>query len=199
MHKLQDIGHPVLILVRGLPGSGKTYLTKELQTTIGEESVVMLDPDATDYLSQEYVAHTKALMAEGVDPELHAYRFLRSQAYAGIAARKIIIWNQPFTSLEIFNKMVGRLLDKASEHDTSLLILVVEVEIDPAMAKQRVDERKNTGGHGPSDTTFERFINNYESFASHGYTTVTVPGDGGVSASVSSVLEALQKLLHSKS
>lgn len=195
MDNLKNLTTPVALLIRGLPGSGKTYLAGEIKKAIGAEKVVMLDPDATDYQSQEYQDHVKTLTTENVDASLHAYRFLRGKAYAGIAEHKIIIWNQPFTNLEIFNKMAGRLRDQAAEHDTSLPILVVEIEIDSVMAKQRVDKRKNAGGHGPSDDTFERFARDYKSFASDGYCTVTTNGAGDISQSVQTVLAALEKLL----
>lgn len=185
--------HPVLILIRGLPGSGKTYIAFELEKAL-KQDVVMLDPDATDYESKEYAVHVKKQTKEGVDPKLHAYRFLRAQAYKGIEDHKIIMWNQPFTNLEIFNKMVGRLLDHAATHKTHLPILVVEVEVDHDIAKQRVMKRKQEGGHGPSDNTLNRFINDYKSFANDGYNTVTVYGNDDVAKSVSVVMKALQNL-----
>lgn len=194
MNKQQNRAYPTLILVRGLPGSGKSYLAIELQKLIGKEKVVMLDPDATDYDSTEYAEHVKAQTADGVDPKLHAYRFLRAKAHRGIASHKVIIWNQPFTNLEIFNKMVANLRAHAAEHDTYLPVLVVEVEIDHGIAKDRVAKRKQAGGHGPSDNTFTRFTNDYISFANHGYNTVTVDGKGDIATSVSLVMKALQDL-----
>ncbi len=185
--------YPVLIIIRGLPGSGKSYLAKALQKSI-EEPIVMLDPDATDYNSPEYKTHVKQQEAEGVDPKLHAYRFLRAQAYAGIASRKIILWNQPFTNLEIFNKMVARLHTQAEEHDTELRILVVEVDVNPQIAKERVEARKQAGGHGPSDNTFERFVRDYKSFADDGYATVSVDGSSDASVSASAILKTLNNL-----
>jgi hypothetical protein len=186
--------HPILIFVRGLPGSGKSYLALELQKAIGEDKVVMLDPDATDYKSREYLEHVKAQTAEGVDPALHPYRFLRAQAYQGIADHKVIMWNQPFTNLEIFNKMIDRLRTHAAEHKTELPILVVEVEVDPATAKERVAKRKQAGGHGPSDATFARRVGDYTSLVAHGYNVVVVHGEDDVAASVATVMAALQEL-----
>ena len=106
---------PVLIFVRGLPGSGKSYVTNRLQKELGE-GVVVLDPDATDYDSKEYHEHTKVLTEQDVNPALFAYRFLREKAYKAIEENKVVIWNQPFTNLEIFNKMIANLRIKADEH-----------------------------------------------------------------------------------
>lgn len=178
------LSSPVLILIRGMPGSGKSYLTAKLQNIFNEADVVVLDPDATDYASAAYATHVKAQTAEGVDPALHAYRFLRAQAYDAIAAKKVIIWNQPFTNRDIFRKMMARLHDHAAAHGTTLKVIIVEVEIDPALAKQRVAARKAAGGHGPSENTLQNRIDAYESFANEGYETVTVSGDSDVEANI---------------
>jgi len=195
MNNNQIRRYPILILVRGLPGSGKSYIAIKLQESIGHDKVVLLDPDATDYESQEYKDHVKSQISEGVEPKLHAYRFLRAKAQAGIAARKIVIWNQPFTNLDIFNKMVANLQGHAAEHEVALPILVVEVEVDESTAKNRVEKRKQTGGHGPSDNTFTRFINDYRSFRNEGYNTVTAHGQDDVTVSVSSIMDALRELI----
>ncbi len=190
-----QLNHPILVLVRGLPGSGKSYLADALQQAIGADAVVMLDPDATDYDSQAYKDHVAAQTAEGVDPKLHAYRFLREQAYQGIRDHKVIIWNQPFTNLEIFQKMVDRLQTHAAENNTSLPMLVVEVAADPAIAKERVEARKHDGGHGPSEATFARFAREYATASPLGYTTLSVNGQADVAASVASIIDALNKLV----
>jgi predicted kinase len=190
---IENIKRPAAIIIRGMPGSGKSYLAAALKRAIGDDLVVTLDPDATDYESQEYKAHVKAQIAEGVDPKLHAYRFLRAKAYKAIEERKIIIWNQAFTNLEIFNKMVGRLRYHASLHKVELPILVVEIDIHPATAKERIAARKRAGGHGVSDDTFARFTVDYRSFASEGFDTVTVHGEADVSDSVATVIEAIRK------
>jgi len=190
-----DNPHPVIILIRGLPGSGKSYIAKALLGELGNKTVVMLDPDTTDYKSEDYISHTKTLRLEGVDEALHVYRFLRAKAYKGIADKKIIIWNQPFTNLEIFNKMVTNLNIQANVNQTILPLLVVEVEIENCVAKERVKSRKQSGGHGPSDNTFNRFTNDYRTFAEEGYNTVTVQGEEDVSRSVDRIMKSLNPLL----
>lgn len=191
---MTDSSHPTLILIRGLPGSGKSYVAAALQQAIGSERVVMLDPDATDYKSAAYKAHVEAQTAEGVEPKLHAYRFLREQAYQGIRDHKVVIWNQPFTNLEIFQKMVDRLQTHAAENGTSLPMLVVEVAADPATAQARVETRKQAGGHGPSENTFARFTREYTTAAPLGYTTLSVDGKADVATSVAAVQNALEQI-----
>src|SRR5437764_567996 len=112
--------HPTLLMVRGLPGSGKSYLAMALSQALGQGNVVILDPDATDYNSPEYLELSKSLSAEGVDEKFHPYRYLRSKAYKAIENNQIIIWNQAFTNLDCFNKTVANLQTYAEEHDAKL-------------------------------------------------------------------------------
>jgi predicted kinase len=191
----QAIQGPVLILIRGLPGSGKTYLADQLHAALGRERVVMLDPDVIDHTSQAYTEHSRALAAEGVEEKLYPYRFLRSRARQAIADHKIIIWNQPFTLPGGFQRTIENLRAFAAGRDTALPILAVEVDINPAVAKARIAQRKEQGGHGPSDGRFARFVNEYASFAGMGQDqTLTVHGEDDIAKSVAVVMTALQKL-----
>ena len=187
--------YPTLLIIRGLPGSGKTFLAAELRRRLNDVPMTVLDPDATDYTSEDYLAHVERQIAEEVDPKLFAYRYLRLGAHRAIEARQLVIWNQPFTNLEIFNKMIANLQTHAEEHGTQLRILVVEMEVDPAIAKERVSERKQHGGHGPSDGRFNRFQDEYFSFAPYGYRTVTVNGADDVAVSATKVLDELKDIV----
>lgn len=187
---MKDNKKTQIILIRGIPGSGKSYITAELEKALGKKAIV-LDPDNINYASEEYHKHVHEQIAEGVDPKLHAYRFLRAKAYEGIARGKTVIWNQPFTNLEIFNKMTANFRIQAEENSRALDILVVEIEIDHDTAKSRVISRKQRGGHGPSDQTFDRFVEDYTSFAPFGYRTVVVNGRDDPQISISAIIKNL--------
>jgi predicted kinase len=191
----QDIQGPILILIRGLPGSGKTYLAEELRTVLGEDRVVMLDPDAVDYTSNAYTEHSKALAEEGIEEKFHPYRFLRSGSHRAISDSKIIIWNQPWTLAGGYERTIESVRSYAAEHNLPLRILTVEVNIDPEVAKARIERRKEQGGHGPSDERFARFIDEYVSYAGMGQDlTVTVRGEDDVAVSTAAVIQALQDI-----
>jgi len=185
---------PVLVMVRGLPGSGKSFLALELQKSIGINNVVVLDPDATDYASNEYSSFSSDLSQQGVDKKLHPYRYLRSRAYSSIESGKVIIWNQAFTNQDILHRTIVNLQTFASEHGIELTPLIIEVEIDSNIAKERVATRTEQGGHDVSDETFERFINDYSSFSGKDYELIVVNGSDDISKSASNVKIVIDRL-----
>ena len=195
---MSDKTNPVLVFVRGMPGSGKSYLADTLVNSLGKDKVVLLDPDHIDLTSQEYVDFSKSLSKEGLDEKIHPFRWLRTTAYGGITAHKIIIWNQPFTIVDIFKRLVTHLQDYATEHQIELPVLLVEVEVDPALAKTRVNQRKQNGGHGPSERTLDNRIADYKSYDNEGYKVVKVDGNGDISKSATDIIKVLDELRCSK-
>lgn len=194
MKEPANLHYPTLIMVRGLPGSGKSYVAAALTEALGKERVVTLDPDTIDLKNEEYLAFSDKLTKEGLDKKIHPFRWLRALACEGIKAGKIVIWNQPFTIRDIFNRLVAFLQNYAVTNDIPLTTLVVEVEVDHAVAKERVTKRKQAGGHGPSDNTFIRHVADYASYADQGHNTVVVNGENDLSESVDAIIHALRKL-----
>jgi len=187
--------HSKLIMIRGLPGSGKSYLTTALSKALGEQNVVVLDPDATDYKSPEYLELSRALTEEGVEEKFHPHRFIRGKAFKAIDDGKIIIWNQPFSNLGGFQRTIASLQEHAAERGLDEIpMLVVEVEAPLEVAKNRVVERKANGGHGPTDNGFARFVDDYKTFADEGYNIITVQGHGEATVAVTAIRTALDKL-----
>jgi deoxyadenosine/deoxycytidine kinase len=185
---------PVFVIIRGLPGSGKSYIATEIANQIGRAAIEVLDPDATDYSSDEYNSFSQDLSLQGVDNKLHPYRYLRAKAYEAIISDKVIVWNQAFTNLDLLDRTIKNLQAFASEHGRELPALVVEVEIDHATAKARVASRAQQGGHGVSDEAFARFIDDYTSFSSYGYKTVKIDGDLDVYANTKQIVAAIDAL-----
>lgn len=180
---------PKLVIIRGVPGSGKSYITVALAEELGQDAVCVLDPDTVDLHGDlKYRQLADQLSLEGVDEKFHLYRYLRAQAYEAIEQGKIILWNQPFIDLKGFEVTVNRLKDHATEHGRELPVLVVEVDISEATARARVEKRKQEGGHGPADEVLARFLHEYRSFADEGYETYRMNGEGNVAASVAQII-----------
>lgn len=171
-----------VLFIRGIPGSGKSTIAKFLSEKI-KADILILDPDSIDYQGKAYLNHVETMKIQGVDPKLFAYRFLRQQAYDGIEAKKLVIWNQPFSNLEIFNKMTKRLYDFAKVVGVKLKIIVVEVEIDSELAYSRIKDRIRKGGHGPTRGRFEKFTVELNSFKNTNYQVINVDGTSADKAS----------------
>ncbi|MFZ1250727.1 MAG: ATP-binding protein [Candidatus Microsaccharimonas sp.] len=189
-----SLKNPILIIIRGVPGGGKSYLAKTLVDVLGKENTIVLDPDQVDQTSTEYTRYSQSLSEEGIDEKFHLYRFSRQQAYDAVPHKKIIIWNQGFIDFDGLSLTIKRIEDVASEHGLTLKTLVVDVEIDPEIAKSRIATRVQQGGHNVPDDALDRFVNQYRSFAGNGYPTVSVTGTDAVELSAEKVLASLTPL-----
>lgn len=185
---------PVLIMVRGIPGSGKSYIARHLQDAIGTEKTIAVDPDKIDKESSPYREFVNDLTQQGVDAKLHPYRYLRAQAYQGITNHKAVIWNQAFTDFTGLERTIIRLQEFATEHSITLPVLVIEVEVDPSVAKERVVARAKSGGHDVPNDVFARFIDQYQTFAGNGYPTITINGNADIQQSINAILTKLNDL-----
>ena len=191
---MTDNHSPILIMIRGIPGSGKSFLAEAIRKKLDSDSVTVVDPDAIDQTSKEYRSFSKQLSTEGLDEAIHPFRWLRKRACDAIAPDHIIIWNQPFTIRGIFDRLIIFLKDHAhNELSLNLQILLVEVDIDIDIAKRRVVDRKKQEGHGPSDATFNRRVQEFESFAD-GYHTLIVDGQDNVKHTVDAILSELEQI-----
>jgi adenylate kinase family enzyme len=188
---------PILILMRGLPGSGKTYIAQHLLQVLeskeGVGSVLMLDPDAIENKTDEYVQAQKQFAANGIEEKFHPYRYLRGKAERAIEKQQIIIWNQPFTFRPAFERTITHLTSYASKNGVELPVLIVEVEVDQELAYQRTVARKKAGGHGPSKERFNQFVDEYVSFSDLG-PAISVSGADDVQNAINTIKQALTEL-----
>ena len=194
MDSTTSLHGPILIFIRGIPGSGKTYLATALVDSIGKENITVLDPDSIDLTSREYLEFSKSLTADGVDEKFHPYRWSRSLAYDAIVAKRIIIWNQAFSNFDGLQKTVVNLQAYAKEHSSDLPVLIVEVEVPEDVARTRTLEREKEIGREVSEENFNNFVSRYVSFAGEGYECITVKGDDDVATSTTKVIQKLQEL-----
>ncbi len=182
---------PVLVLMRGLPGSGKSFLSAALQQSIGKHHVVLLDPDAIDYNSEDYHEFIQKLKSENVDEKLFPYRYLRSKAYAAAREQKIVIWNQAFTNADLVERTIDNIVMNAGSEGVDLAGCIVELSIDLETAKRRIAERVNAGLHDVSDTAYERFLADFAPMQTSKYLIVRIDGTRDVTELVDEIQKAL--------
>ena len=147
---MQQPTNPILIIVRGIPGSGKSYVAAALCHALGEDRVVLLDPDTTDYTSEVYQRHIAAQLAEGVDPTLHAYRYLRAQEVIKVNEQRIVEYkswaerdNREISETQQQIEQI-RLQLEALDQKRLLMKEAVETEREKmAEAQARFDEHKD--------------------------------------------------------
>lgn len=182
---------PKLIIIRGTPGAGKSYLAVGLQAKLGADHVAILDPDAVDKNADDYVTLAEGLKADGVDEKFYPFRYLRAKAHEAVLAGKTIVWNQAFNDFAGFKITVDKLVEYAAEQGLELPVLVAEVTVGRAIARARIDERTHRGGHAVSDERLDKFFAEYQSFAGKEYRTISIDGEVDISVSVEQVLAAL--------
>jgi predicted kinase len=180
-----------IIMIRGLPGSGKSTIAKALVNHLGPESAIVLDPDLIDFDNKDYKSLESGLREEGVDEKLYPYRYLRMLAHRAISAGKIVIWNQAFTHQELLHKTIVNLESYAAERSIATRSLVVEVNIDEQTAKTRVTDRVNQGKHSVSEKEFMRFLSDYKPFSGYNHHVISVDGTLEPYESVKIILNTL--------
>lgn len=183
---------PILVMIRGIPGSGKSYIATMLRDRIGG-GVTILDPDSIDKASDAYVSFSESLLADGIEEKFHPYRFLRMQGYDGISAGHVVIWNQAFIDRKGFDITVDRMREYAADNNIPLPVVVVEVEVSKETARRRTSERAAAGGHAVPDEKLDEFVSNYHTFAETGYDVIAVSGEGNIEESCESIVHLIDE------
>lgn len=184
---------PFLFVIRGIPGSGKSFLAEALKGYLFEISspVEVLDPDSIKKEDDLYKSFTDGLRRDEptLDPKIYPFRYLINRARETLLERGIIIWNQPFVDLDGLDITIRKLEDCLPERKAC--VLVIEVVTPVEIAKERVRRRIEEGGHGPKEEKFTEFVNLYKSSVNLGYDTIEVDGSALVGQNVSLIRKKL--------
>ncbi len=166
---------PILLLIRGLPGSGKSTQARFLSEKLGKEKSLLLDPDYIDKKESEYLEFSESLAQKEPDlpVNIHPYRYLMNRALNGLKFSNIVIWNQPFIDLDQMDYTVRKL---AKDSNIDFETIVVDIETPIEISKQRNRLRIEKGGHGPSEEVFDGFVANYKRADSLGYRWIALDG-----------------------
>ena len=188
----EQFSTPALIIIRGIPGSGKTSIAIGLAEALGNNKVQRIDPDEIDVTSDAYRAFSRSLSAQGIDEKFHTYRYLNTKARQAVDAHQVIIWNQAFIDFKGLSITIERLREYAHGQGIELSVLVVDVVIDPVAARQRISTRAAQDGRVIDEEVMERFIQNYAHLDGKLYPSIIVHGTDPIQQSVTSIIGSLK-------
>lgn len=185
-----------LIIVRGLPGSGKSVLSEAIAQRLPVGSVTLLDPDLI-LEEEEYNSFVLnlSLTNPDLDSKYYPYRYLIHKAEDSLISRKLVIWNQPFTDLHGLEYTIRKLQKRLAERGHgSFEVLIVEVEVPVDIAQARIRSRIERGGYGPNEELFVEYVQRYETVQGLGldYGVLGVNGTQDVSQLAEDVLRSFQ-------
>lgn len=91
--KRTQLGKPLLIFVRGLPGAGKSDLVDLFLDFPLFRDSLRLDPDRVNLADPKFVEFVGGLSPELI-PKRKIYRFLLRQAEAALRRGRHVIWRR---------------------------------------------------------------------------------------------------------
>ncbi len=175
-----------LVLVRGLPGAGKTTLSRLIASKTNGEGCMRLNPDEIEKENQEYLSLKSRLRKEGVDEDLCPYRYLKKKALEGLRNGITVVWDQPWSSSDGVRYTLGFL---KSRTESDLEIHIIDVDLEPEIAWERVDERIEEGGHGPDKEHFDRLVEDFERGEVFGENYHVISGAGWIEEDIEKIIK----------
>lgn len=153
-------GSPLLVFIRGIPGSGKSHLSEYLIQNGIIDNCELIDPDSINDSNLNYMEFFKDQIKNGTNEEVIPWRYNLSLTIEALLHGKNVIWNQPWTELEGIKTTLERVQNALREHDCekATIYLIVELLIRPELAWNRIQERLVRGGHGPNKEKFQHYL-----------------------------------------
>ena len=139
------------MVIRGLPGSGKSTVAKIIASKLGNVGIV--DQDEVDVKSDEFLELRRSVTGEIPDRTV-IYRFDLRNAKQYLTENKMVIWPQPWTKVWGIEKAVRSLKSEFPD----LEVNVVQFDLPPEHANERVMQRAASGGHTFNEKSMQDFI-----------------------------------------
>lgn len=147
--RLNPVG--TLIMLRGIPGSGKTTLGNELMHALGTKAVGF-NPDDFRYKDGKYDGSP----ASGDQ----IFALLDQMAISSLNCGKIVVWQRVWTTI----KSYGDLQDQVKNKLHPERLLLIEIDIQKTSAWERIAKREMSGGKQRiSLEEFDYYVNRYVS------------------------------------
>lgn len=155
---MQEIKNPFLILIRGLPGTGKSTIAQDIKTTASDK-IIILDPDTINIKSEDFLSFADDLQGK-VDSKIIPYRYLLNKGYKALEEGKNIVWCQAWTKLWGIKSAIKSLKEKYP----NLNPFVIEIEIPLNVVQERINHRVSKGGKDLNTRPLEEFLSAFENW-----------------------------------
>lgn len=179
-------GSGTLIIVRGIVGAGKSFLSTGLSEKLGE-ATVRIDPD-------EYKFRHDLLLGDPDNSNKteigETFGFLKQHALTSLREGNIVIWDQAWTGL----KEPREVLEEIERAIFPARVLLVEVELESSKAWERIQQR--TGDRKLSREKFLDYIQRFRSVQEDDRDDrfILVSGDRNIEENIYLILERMGKL-----
>lgn len=193
---IKENGAPLLIIVRGIPGAGKSFVSRGLAEKFRAGDTVVIDPDAIDRNGHEYQSFTATLETQepDLDRTVFPYRYILETAARVLSEHKTVIWNQPFTDLEGLSYTIRKLFRLTEGVQPCFKSLIVDIEIPEDVAWERILKRQSMGGHSLTRERFLQFVRQFGRANLDGVPEIALSGvDKNPDDLFSKVMEFLEK------
>lgn len=174
-----------LLIVRGLPGCGKTTVIDEIMKLWEFSEAIRLNPDEINVYSVEFLSfcETFNLRSPNLPLKKKIYRYLLRIACQKLINRKIVIWEQPWRSKECLLTTIENIGIIAYGMNNPLnfsklpfSIGIVEISINKNEAQKRIEIRFQKEKHSLAPKDFIEFIDAIEPFDDIGFPFIRIDG-----------------------
>src|SRR3990167_8779751 len=185
-----DLSRGLLMIIRGLPGSGKSTLVDGLLRLTDLSGARRLNPDFVQVNSTEFVEFC-LVRPKDLPLKKLIYRFLLYSACEELAAGCQVIWEQPWRKLELLQLTLeninvrGYHLPETASYPFT--IAIVETRLSENEARRRVVSRYKAGQHRLTSEDFTAFGQALDSFDGLNLPMLIV--DGTLSLTVSDLVQ----------
>lgn len=181
--RINSVG--TLIMLRGIPGSGKTTLGDKIMESLGTRAIG-LNPDDFRYIDGKY--DSSPTSGDQI------FALLDKMAFDSLKCGKIVVWQRVWTTLKSYDDLEDQIINKL--HPNRLLL--IEIDTPKNVAWERIVRRERLGGKQQiSPDEFDYYVNRYVSLRNNipENEFLSLKGEDSVERNSEIIIERLKKAM----